>query len=105
MTRRPLPLRSYRKAAGHTQASLARVLGCRRETYARIEAGSYPVSERLEGLIARALGLNASDRNIAFGYPNWQPEMDRQPEHATGLAARRLSIVSPVEVAGGSAES
>lgn len=48
-------IRDYRKAAGMTQAELAMMTGCRRETIANLEKDRYNPSLTLADKIAQAL--------------------------------------------------
>lgn len=96
-----LRLREFRKAAGLTQAEMARRIGCAPSTYGQIERGDVLVSALLESLIAHELNLSLDDHNQAFGYPTFEPApTNRAHERGAEDGRRRLSIV-PLPARGG----
>lgn len=74
----PLLLGRYRKAAGLTQAELARRVGISVGHLSRIENGQVIWSEGLERQICHALELSDHERIRAFGLPGWSPSNDER---------------------------
>lgn len=51
-------MREFRKLKGMTQTELAQLVGCRRETIGKLEAGKYNPSLKLAIDVAKALDTN-----------------------------------------------